>query len=63
MNAKMKVTINLDDNIIYAIAKTQADNNAYDWFEDNAGDANALYENAFAEGMKHLLNIINETQQ
>lgn len=57
----MKVTIELDELIVRAIADTQAAEVAYDWFDcgDGTPDATALYSRAFEDGMNYLLNLIN----
>lgn len=64
----MKVTIELDDNIIYAIGKSVADKVAEEWyFSCDIDKANPptieqikiLYQYAFSDGIKYITEKIN----
>lgn len=55
----MKVTLELDDALIDAIADKVSLEEAYDWGSnpDTEGDLNAQFADAFARGMRYLLKI------
>lgn len=56
----MKVTIELNEMIIEAIAYSQAEKNAYDKLSEDGvkDDLTEMYAVAFADGMEYLMNLI-----
>ena len=57
----MKVTIELTDDIIYAIAQKKGTENGYDWScMDDFNDVNAAYASAFEDGMRYVIDIVNQ---
>ena len=60
----MKVTIELDEDIIYAIAQKKGIENGYDWScNEDFKDINYAYALAFQDGMEYILNLINQQEQ
>jgi len=58
----MKVTIELDDDIIYAIAQKQGVKRGYDCLSnpDVDGDLTQMYAAAFEEGMHYVIELIEK---
>lgn len=58
----MKVTIELDDDIIYAIANKKGVENGYTRLSEEgiSDDLNAMYAAAFEDGMHYMLDLINQ---
>jgi hypothetical protein len=58
----MKVKIELTDSVIQGIAYSEAEKASYHWFGSTGDvpDATALYAAAFQDGMKWLLNALEE---
>lgn len=58
----MKVTIELDDDIIYAIAQKQGIKRGYDCLTepDVDGNLSLMYAAAFEEGMHYVIDLIEK---
>lgn len=58
----MKVTIELDDDIIYAIAQKKGVENGYKALSDPdvEGDLTQMYAIPFADGMRYVLTLIEQ---
>ena len=57
----MKVTIELEDHILWAIAKKQGEIKGYDWSCDNQDyTVNDQYAAAFEDGMRYMLDLIDQ---
>ena len=58
----MKVTIELDDDIIYAIAQKQGVKRGYDCLSDPdvEGNLSLMYAAAFEEGMRYVIDLIEK---
>ena len=54
----MKVTIELDEDVIYGIALSKAHDNAYDKLSDCFEDMTESYAVAFADGMRYLKDLL-----
>lgn len=61
----MKVTVNLDTYMVDAIADRVAVDKAYDWFSgaEEPVDHNELYAEAFADGMRFLIGLIEKNNE
>lgn len=59
----MKVTIELNEDVIYGIARSKAVHNAYDKLSECSDDLTEMYAVAFADGMEYLMNLLKEEQQ
>ena len=59
------ITINLDDDIIYAIAQKQGIKRGYDCLSDFdvAGDLSLMYAAAFEESMRYVINLIEKNDK
>lgn len=59
----MKVTIELDDDIIYAIAQKKGVENGYNALSDPDvdGDLTQMYAIPFADGMRYVLTLIEQS--
>ena len=56
----MKVTIELNEDVIYGIARNKAVHNAYDKLSECSDDLTEMYAVAFADGMPELLKLIEK---
>lgn len=58
----MKVTLELDEDIIYAIAQKKGIENGYRRLSDPEvdGDLTAMYAAAFSDGMTYLLELFQK---
>lgn len=56
----MKVTIELDEDVIYGIARSKAVRNSYDKLSECSDDLTEMYAVAFADGMQELLKLIEK---
>jgi hypothetical protein len=61
----MTVTVDLDDDIIYAIAQKQGVKRGYDCLTDPDVDGNLtlMYAAAFEEGMRYIIDLIDKSNE
>lgn len=61
MGKPIKVTIELTDEVIYGIARSQALHNAYDRLSEDGvkNDLTEMYAVSFADGMEYLRDLLS----
>lgn len=61
----MIVTVELDDDMLYAIARKKGIENGYDWGTDpqTEGDLNERYAMAFEDGMRYIIDLLEQPQK